>query len=238
VKKLAYMTIACILFAGCARTLGIQRGLEPEQSLVLEVKKGGCALIRTRLCDVAAEPIDHLKWRRLLDQSVFSGDRRGQAEARIPKFLFFHLVVSNVGTEPLVIDSLVLHYGTVEKNPISVDETLKRTKSPAYRAFRFKNILTDKRLMGDEYCLKKINYERDVIDYRLRFVSPGDRIIRIAAFDWVPVQYRDLRLAVHISTLGEGAEKKVIDFNFKRFEYRTRGKYYRRPAEKSKEREQ
>jgi hypothetical protein len=237
VKELVYTAIACILFAGCARTLGIQRGLEPEQRLVLEVKKGGCALIRTRLCDVAAEPIDYLKWRKLLDQSVFTGGRRVQADARIPKFLFFHLVVSNVGPVPLVIDSVTLHYGTVEKSPISLDEALKRSKSPAYRAFHFKNILTDKRLMGDEYCLKKINYERDVIDYRLGFVNPGDRVIRIAAFEWVPVQYRDLRLAVHISPLGEGDEKKVIDFNFKRFEYRTRGRYYRRPAEKSEERE-
>jgi hypothetical protein len=235
-RKLVYIAIACILFAGCRRTLGIQRGLEPEQRLVLEVKKGRCALIRTRLCDVAAEPVDHLKWRKLLGQSVFTGDRRVQAEARIPKFLFFHLVVSNVGPVPLVIDSVTLHYGTVEKSPVSVDEALKRSKSPAYRAFRFKNILTDKRLMGDEYCLKKIDYERNVIDYRLGFINPGDRIIRIAVFDWVPVQYRDLRLAVHVLPLGEGAEKKVIDFKFKRFEYRTRGRYYRRPSEKSEER--
>ena len=123
-KKLVYIVIAFTLFAGCRRTLGIQRGLEPEQRLVLEVKKGGCALIRTRLCDVAAEPIDHLKWKKLLEQGVFTGDRRVQAGTRIPKFLFFHLVVSNVGTVPLVIDSVTLHYGTVEKSPVSVDEAL------------------------------------------------------------------------------------------------------------------
>lgn len=209
------------------------RGLEPEQRLVIEAKEGRCAVLRTRICDVAVEQIDAPKWRRLLGYRMLAG-RGSPTETRIPKFAFFHLVVSNVGSLPLGIDSITLHYGSVEKKPIPVEDAVKRSRSPAYRAFDFKKILAAKRLMGDRYCLKKIDYERDVIEYRLDFINPGDRLIRIVAFEWVPVQFRELRVTVRVSPLG-GAEKKVIDFNFRRFEYRTRGTYYRKPGEKSGE---
>ncbi len=230
-QKLAYILLAFIICAGCARRHGMVRGLEPEQRLVIEAKEGGCAVLRTRICDVAIEQIDTFKWRRLLNQRMLTGGKGSPVETRIPKFTFFHLVVSNVGSLPLGIDSITLHYGSVEKNPIPVEDAVKRSGSPAYRAFDFKKILTPKRLMGGRYCLKKIDYERDVVDYKLDFINPGDRLIRIVAFDWVPVQFRELRVTLRVSPLG-GAEKKVIDFNLKRFEYRTRGAYYRRPGKK------
>jgi hypothetical protein len=234
-KKLAYMLLAFIVFAGCARKLGMVRGLEPERRLVIEEKEGGCAVLRTRICDVAIEQVDTFKWRRLLSQRMLTGGKGSPTETRIPKFTFFHLVVSNVGNLPLVIDSITLHYGAVEKNPIPVEDAVKRSRSPAYRAFDFKKILTARRLVSGRHCLKKIDYERDVVDYRLDFINPGDRLIRIVAFDWVPVQFRELRVTLRVSPLGRSAEKKVIDFKLKRFEYRTRGAYYRKPGKKSGE---
>ena len=232
-RKPACVLLALLVSAGCARRHGMVRGLEPEQSLVIEAREGRCAVLRSRICDVAIEQIDPPKWRKLLGYRMLAG-RGSPAETRIPKFAFFHIVVSNMGSLPLGIDSITLHYGSVEKKPIAVEDAVKRSRSPAYRAFDFKKVLAARRLMGDRYCLKKINYERDVIDYRLDFIIPGDRLIRIVAFEWVPVQFRRLRVAVRVSQLGS-AEKKVIDFNFRRFEYRTRGAYYRKPGKKSGE---
>ncbi|GEM_PF-633212 len=232
-KRVIPLSLSVLVLAGCARTFGVERGIKPEQRLDVEIKKGRCAIIRTPQCDIAVEPIDARAWAALLDNSIFVRERRNPSNIRIPKLAFFHIIVSNAGRSPLTVESVTLGYGPDRVQPLSAREVIERCKSPAYGAFHFKRILTPLRLIGDMNCIRKINYERDVVGYRLRVVNPGDRIIMIKAFEWIPVQYRELKIAVAISTFNN--IQKTIDFNFKRVEYRTRGKYYRNPAKAEEE---
>ena len=62
--------------------------------------------------------------------------------------------------------------------------------------------------------MRSIDYGNDVIDYRLQFINPGERIIQIVAFDWIPVEYRDLRMLIEFKSHSVH-EKKVIDFNLR-----------------------
>jgi hypothetical protein len=234
-KRIVPLSLCVLVLAGCARTFGIERGIKPEQQLDVEIKKEQCAIIRTPQCDIAVEPIDTRAWATLLKHNIFEKERKNPSSIRIPKLAFFHIIISNAGKSPLTVESVTLSYGPDRVQPLSVQKVIERCKSPAYGAFHFKRILTPLRLIGDMNCVRKINYERDVVSYRLRVINPGDRIIMIKAFEWIPVQYRELKIAVAIATVNN--IQKTIDFNFKRVEYRTRGKFFRNPAKEKEEEE-
>ena len=112
---------------------------------------------------------------------------------------------------------------------------MKKCKSHAYALFNFKSILSPKRLMGHEYCIKGIDYEKDIINYDIDFIGPGDRVMSIAGLEWVPVQIRAVKLKIVFSGIEGNAFKKEFTFNYKKYEYRTKGKDFRRPGSKLKD---
>lgn len=89
-----------------------------------------------------------------------------------------------------------------------------------------------KRYSGDSFCNKKTVYDDAVIDYDFDFIIPGDKILQIVAFDWVPVQFRTLRLSVKVEPAGNPEQEKRIDFDFQRNEYRAKGDHFREPKKK------
>lgn len=233
-RILLFLIVLVSLFS-CKHKFGIERGIRPLSGSDVEIRKDGPVVVRCKNFDMTIEHIDVFKWVKLLQQDLFVKNEQVQSEIRIPKFIFFQIIIQNVSSFPIALKSITIIYGDNEKKPLSHNEAAKRCKSPAFSLFNFKSILTPKRLLDKEISIKKINYAKDTIGFNLDFISPGDRILKIVAFDWVPVQYRKFSIKTKVAFTKSGVDEKIVDFNFSRFEYRTKGKYFRRIKEKSKE---
>lgn len=213
--------------AACGRKFGMVRAIRPAERLDMEVnKKYGCALIRNRDFDVAVQEIGLPEWEHLLKHEIFL-KKKGNSEARIPRLHFFHVTLTNAGLVPMKIDEILVRYGDIEKRAMSTVEVLDRCKSPAYAAINIKSLLGMKRYLGDKWCIKEIDYSTQVIDYLPDVIIPGDCIILVSAFDWIPVQYRDLKVVLKVKHAGQDRQK-TVDFDFKRLEFRTRGGHFTR----------
>jgi nanoRNase/pAp phosphatase (c-di-AMP/oligoRNAs hydrolase) len=218
--------------AACARKFGMVRAMHPAERLDVEInRKHGCALIRHRDFDAAAQEIGLAEWEHLLKHELFL-KKKGHSEARIPRLHFFHLALTNAGKVPLKIGEILIRYGGREAQAMTTSEVLDRCKSPAYAAINMKSLLGMKRYLGDKWCIREIDYSAHVIDYLPDVVLPGDCVILVAAFGWVPVQYRDIRLVIKVRQTGQDREK-TVDFDFKRLEFRTRGGHFTRGKETS-----
>ncbi len=228
----AALAVALALGAGsvsCSKKFGIVRGTRPAERADVEVnRKQGCALIRHRDFDIAAQEIGLGDWVKLLEHEIFLR-RKGQTEARIPRLHFFHIVLSNAGTAPVRLEEALVRYGGTEVRALSAETVLDRCKSPAYAAINMKSLLGAKRYLGEKWCVGEIDYTKDAVDYNFDFIAPGDTAIRIVAFDWIPVQHRKLKLLVKVR--GTEGDVKTVDFDFTRLEYRTKGGHFTRKKE-------
>lgn len=218
--------------AACGRKFGMVRAIHPAERLDVELnKKYGCALIRHRDFDVAVQEIGLLEWEHLLKHEIFL-KKKGNAEARIPRLNFFHVLITNAGQVPMKMEEILIRYGDREARAMSTADVLDRCKSPAYTAINMKSLLGMKRYLGEKWCINEIDYTSQAIDYLPEFILPGDCIILVSAFDWIPVQYRDLKLVLKVKHAGQDRQK-TVDFDFKRLEFRTRGVHFTRKKDVS-----
>lgn len=211
----------------CSSKYGLEHRTEAIEKLTGEIKTERCANARTRFMDMAVSSIEESDWEKLLTYEPFSHQKKSSI-VRIPKILFFQAVLVNTGDTPVLLEdiSFILTHDGREEKPIPADLLAGRFKSPAYSAFNFSNILSPKRLINEKNCINEINYENDLIDYKFSFLSPGDRLIKIFAFEWQPVEHRSFTLKLSIKY---GAMQKIIDFDFVRSEYRTKGRHFLKP---------
>ena len=181
------------------------------------------------MADVVIEPLNKESWDKLLEYERFTG-KNMNVQYRLPRLYFFKLVIHNNTADPVNLERLFIKTRDEELDSLSLKEVKERCSSPAYAVFNFKTLLSQYRLLTDEVCMDRINFNRDVIFTRYGFIPPGDTVLRIAAFPWIPVQHREFILSLE---LRNNADKKIIDFKMDRLEYRTRGSYYRlHPGEK------
>ncbi len=209
----------------CTPRFGIDRGTIPTERIDVDIRKGGCALIHGRYFDVSAEAIDEERWANLVRSASFARQRDSKAEPRTPRIPFFNIVVYNADSEPVAVKKITVRYGDKEMAALSIESVREKCKSPSYKLYDFDKLLKNRRLLRDEVCLKQIDFDRDSLEYRFDFINPGERVSRIIAFDWLPVEYRNFVLSVEIVS---SKFKKVIDFDFHRFEYRKKGEVFRK----------
>jgi len=234
-EKLGIILIALALLGGCARKFGLVRSLAPVERLDTEVKSEGCALIRSRFFDVTAEAIDEKRWHAILAAKAFTTRKKASSETRFPRLVMFRVMISNVSDDPLALKKVKLAYGKEEKAALTVKQVREKCKSPAYDAFDFRRILAAGRLLRESNCMSEVDHDRDFIHYYFDIVNPGERIARIFAFEWVPVEHRTMTLRVEVELKSKVPYKKIIDFDFNRLEYRTRGKHFIRPSRQKRE---
>jgi hypothetical protein len=227
--------IITLLFTACTTKLGIERGMKPVARPDVDVKKRGCSIIRTREFDAAVEPIDPGKWEKLLEKNIFSRETKAMIDTRVPRFEFFHVVITNAGNSALRVDSITVSYDKGEIKPLTIEEVLKKCKSQAYSIFNFKSILSPKRITGKGCCcIKDINFDKDIIHYNLDFIAPGERVMQIVAFNWIPVQFRKIKVGIKVTHLDDKALEKDVVFDFDRYEYRTKDESFTNPDRKKK----
>ncbi len=216
---------------GCSKKYGMARSTQPVERFDIEIGKGrACALVRQRDFDIAASKLSEADWAKLLSMNQYQ-KKHGSDEIRLPGLNFFHIVLSNVGKSSLSISSVALRYGQKEAHELQKEEILRRCASPVYASIDLKKVVENKRYIGDKWCFLEMEYEKDVIGYSLPSIAPGETLIRIAVFDWIPVQHRMFSLVVTVKNEATG-EEKTIDFPFERKEYRTKGKFFTRKGDK------
>ncbi|MDY6969066.1 MAG: hypothetical protein SVR08_10500 [Spirochaetota bacterium] len=226
---------ACIILIisfsiiACKTKYGIEREIKPLNKYEADIINIRCSTMSSANFDAVSEPINNSHWEDLLDIKMFQKNGGKISRRRIPKMTFFHIGIFNKGNKYIVLDKIKLHYDNKAWSPLSIKEVKKRCKSPMFSLFNFKRILSSRRLLSNNMCLKEIDYELNTIDYKFKYIVPGDRIIKIYAFEWIPIEIRTFILTIVIKSQNM---KKRIDFNFKRYEYRTRGKYFLKPEEK------
>ncbi|HQO02819.1 MAG TPA: hypothetical protein PLI62_11145 [Spirochaetota bacterium] len=125
-KIISFINRGVVLFVGvsllgslfsCGRKSVVNRSITPVSGSAVEVKNDGCAVIRSRFVDVAAEYVDEKMWEQFLKQRVFIKQRsKEDADIRYPRLQFFQLVVSNVSDRAVRISEIELAFGNQKKN--------------------------------------------------------------------------------------------------------------------------
>ncbi|MFC1669823.1 hypothetical protein ACFL20_05470 [Spirochaetota bacterium] len=230
-KYQIFFAILIVTLTGqsCAHQYGLDRYSQAIERYDTEINKKGYALIRSIYCDIYIENITYTSWEKLLDNEIFIRKNININKYRIPKLFFIHVIIKNTWKNPLVLEKVIIKYNNNILAPLTITEIRRKTKSPMYSKFNFKRILSPIRLLSDKYSIKEIDYEKDIIPLKLKFIPPSDKIIRIIAFDWIPVEERKLKLKFIFDQSGI---KKVINFDLKRHEYRTRGEHFKKTPKK------
>lgn len=231
-KKSRALILATLSFLSCSRKPGLLRETVFIDHPAIEMRDERCALIRAQLLDVSLQPIEAEDWEKLLEYEPFAGEKN--ETQRVPRLLFFQMTALNSGNRPWLLKnlSLAIVHGGTEKSPLSAQKASELYTSPAYSSINFTNLFAPRRLITEKYCIEEIDYERDLIEYRLEFINPGERVLLIYAFEWLPVEVREFSLR---ATLKEGEVKKSIDFGVRRLEYRAKGTRFTKPEKPRQE---
>lgn len=227
---LAALSLFCI---SCGKSYTLERGFEPARTILIEKTPQGGALVRALFGDVVMRELSNDDFEKLLSSSFFlrkpkKGDpKQEKVPFRIPPYVFFETVIINDLESPIVLKSIVLRYKNEDHPAFTVEQIKKQCTSPAYAKFNFDTLLSPFRLLGDSRTVKQIDFKQDLILCKLPYVAPSEKIYCIYAFDWVAAEVETVNVVMKFST-GDG--EKTVDFDFIRPAYRTRGKYFTKPA--------
>ena len=152
---------------------------------------------------------------------------------RIPNSNFFLITIKSQWPKPLKIEEVTLICGNETKKSLPTEYLEKEFKSEQYRKFNFKKIFSRWRLASEPSSIDSLTLEKDAVEFQHGFIAPEDTILSIHAFGWIPSDIDKFKLRIKIAIEGG---KKVIDFDFARFEHRTEGKHFRNREEGIKDR--
>lgn len=217
--------ILALFSFSCSGKYGIIRSTEAVERVDVERKAKGCSVIRSIYCDLYAELLDSEKWNYLFRNQYFTASSREYENYRFTNYPVLHYVVKNTGKEPVKIEKIVVEYGKKKFKFLPFKRFQSLHKSSAYKVFEFEKLFGKRRLMGDKYCLKEIDYNKDSIPFEFDFIPPSDTVLKFIAFPWIPVEPRRFKVFFHIEYAGR---KKVLNFDFQRFEYRNQGEDFRK----------
>ncbi len=226
-RKILIFNAVLILLTSCSSHNGILRESMPAKRTVIDVRKDGTMVLRNIYSDIYLKKLGPEDWKQISESPALTREKNGVRVYRIPRKFFFRAVVKNTWKVPVKISDIKIRYANKTLSEISITKLKKDLKSPAYSIFRIEEIFTPRRLLIDPEEIKNLSYENDTIKYTLDFITPGEAVMVICAFDWIPVEQRKYSV---IFTIRAKEAKKIIDFELTRFEYRTRGKYYLKPA--------
>ncbi|TAL36617.1 MAG: hypothetical protein EPN93_07275 [Spirochaetes bacterium] len=223
---------ACALAPSCSRSPGIDRATVPVESAYVEAREGRMAVARALGLTVSLEPVAPADFERILDYKPYT-NKEHSATLRIPPLEFFQLVIQNDRGAPMLVSAVgtELSYGKETLKRIPGKDLAARFTSPAFSFLNFPAFEIPRRLASAKTGIADIDYDDDLGEIKDGNLAAGDRMLMIVAFDWIPVAHRGFRVTVR----PEGDPKKSIDFDFTRFEYRTKGERFKKPEKQDKE---
>jgi hypothetical protein len=211
-----------IIFLNCTFKQKIEREIKPKEKYNIQTNEDGQASYKDNIAEITVETFNEKHWEKLTGYNCFKNRKSESSSWRSPKLLFHHMVIKNISYSPVKIANIKLQYGQIEKSQLSSDDIKKRCKSPVYSLIDFNSLLKNRRLLDDSICLDDIDFDNNSIEYKLNFINSGDLISKIFVFEWIPVEYRTYKITIQLESPGD---VKIIDFEFKRFEYRKNGPF-------------
>lgn len=208
----------------------VQWVTQAEENSFIELTPGDAALVRSIYCDVYLEPVDEIKWKKLLGFYRYATGNPHLKTYDIPPLEFMHFIVTNTGDDPLIIKDAFIEAGGEVIRSLSAEEIQQRFPYKRYDIFNFKNLFAMRRFTGEKEDIMSIDYPRQTLDLRFDFISPGDTVVFLRAFDWVSFSYDRYTVAIIVQS---GNYARRISFKLKRVQYRKGGPDFRAPEKRS-----
>ena len=226
---IALAMLAGTLAASCTARHGIERSNRPMERVDVEVRENNQAMVRHLYCDIHAEDMGIEGLQKITASPLFENRDFSGSVYRFPKLNFFQIIIRNTGREVITAHRARLSFGTTVHEALDIEKFGTMTKSPAYRIIDYPRLFSPRRLMGEKYSSRDIQYERDTLEYGFSFIPPSDTVLFFAVFDWIPVEVREFRLSVEFTVDGKSHR---AEFNFTREEFRSSGEHFGRPRKK------
>ena len=195
------------------------------------VAEKGAADTDSEFCAVHVEALNPSTWKHLLGSKIYMKKEPEGKVARVPQLPFFQIIIKNISPQPLRIEKIYLIYGNTLTEPVTGMEFRSRYRSTAYEPIDFQSLFSYRRLTAEKLSVKDIDYDRDTAAFVSEWIPPGDTVLKVLAFDWIPVQYRSFILRL---TVAGAASKKIIDLKLIKSEYRPRDKFFPQPEKKER----
>ena len=168
-------------------------------------------------CNVYIKPVTQKDWKKLLSFKPYTNKVK-QFHYRIPALHFFMVIIENRERMPVKLKDIIVSYGAEKKSKITNSDINKKYNLPNYRMVNYKEMFKFRKLRKnfEISTFDKIELP-DLVPLHLPFVPAYDKVFRVIAFEWIPVQYRAIKISF---ILNYSKKEKVIDFNLTRYEYR------------------
>ena len=168
-------------------------------------------------CNIYIKPITQNDWKKLLAYEPFKNKIK-QYHYRLPSIHFFMIIIENRERMPVKIKDITVSYGSDKKSMVTLKDINERFNVLNYKRINYKELFTYRKIKKnfEITTFNKIKLQ-DLIPMHLSFIHPYDKVFRVIAFDWIPVQFRSIKISFILKYL---KNEKVIDFNLTRYEYR------------------
>ncbi len=201
----------------CRPGNGLVQETVPAESAMVDLLHARTGRIRSIYCDILVEPVDGDRWGQLMRTRVYRKPGRPPLFRRPPPVTAFLVVLKNTVNAPLRLENVQVISDGMSMDALTADRISARFKSPSYAWCDFGRMLTFRRLVEEPRSMKRIDFDRDTIDMKLDFVPPRDSVIRVIAFERMPVEIRRFKLRFSVAAMGSVRE---IAVEFTRNEYR------------------
>ena len=218
--------MAALIFVSCSPGQRLDRSYHGKEKSNTIFTKNGAVIVNSEFVTLYLEPMNKERWDAILKQSIYIKHSRVSKFYRIPKITFFHLIIKNKHSESIKLTRTMLLYGNTVNETLQAKRIRKIYKSPMYEKLNLEMLLSNRRLLSNHFNIAAINHDKNTLLSKLDFVPPGDSILKILAFDWIPVEYKNFKLIFEFNVSGN---KKIIDLELTKFEYRKYGTSFTRP---------
>lgn len=208
---------------------GVERGYSPSLKYENDYDLRGTASIKTLYADIYIKRIDNKSWRKLHEYPHYINKDTSESDFRVPPFISFFMIIKNNSDFPLVYSFSEIKSALEVQKDLSISDINSELKSPAYLFSNHEKLISFFRLIAEKRSLEEIDFENDLIPTTVDYIPPGDSVVKVVHFRWIPVSFREFTMSISLTV---GGLKKVIDFDFRKFEYRTDGEYFLKPKRK------
>ncbi|MBN2041526.1 MAG: hypothetical protein JW864_15925 [Spirochaetes bacterium] len=136
------------------------------------------------------------------------------------KELLLILLISNTGRHPFEISNIYINYANITLETLNAEQLSKNRQSFNDALFGYYSIKTK------DMCLKDTGFSEKITAFDGKSIKPGDKVIRLIAFNRIPAQFRNFKINVKVKS---DIIQKIVDFKFIRFEYRHSGHHFVKP---------
>ncbi|MBN1499733.1 MAG: hypothetical protein JW982_06250 [Spirochaetes bacterium] len=236
-KKQIILLITVSIFS-CSYNIKYYRESIPKNRLDVNLT-GNTALIRTLHADIFVKHIDKDLEKSVQNSFCFRSDDNTQAQDtfiidEIPLDIFL-IIIKNRTNKPISDINSSIFYEKKSLSPLSPELIKDEKIYPDYNGINLEKIGQYRRILTTFSEIEKVNFDKDTSLYKFKTLLPNDAIMFFNAYKTAFRNKDDYKLKISYT---QENIKKVIDFDFTYFEYRTDSAEYMehlKKTEKEKE---